>query len=149
MTFPSSVVFAVTLASAGLTAQERATTASLGSVRVPRAVLADGKTLPAGVYAVRLTSEEPAPATGQSPHAERWVEFVRNGTVAGREVATVISASDMRTIAKSPQPSPNGSRVDVLKGGDYLRAWINRRGMNYLINFRVPASRRQPASRRP
>lgn len=130
------------LMSVVLSAQAPPATESLGSVRLSRAVMADGKPLAAGVYTVRLTSEEPAHAIGQSPHAERWVELLRNGSVAGREVATVISASDMRKIAKSPQPSANASRVDVLKGGDYLRAWINRRGMNYLINFRLPQSRR-------
>jgi hypothetical protein len=135
------VVSVLALMSVALSAQAPSATESLGSVRLSRAVMADGKPLAAGVYTVRLTSEEPAHAIGQSPNAERWVEFVRNGSVAGREVATVISASDMRKIAKSPQPSANGSRVDLLRGGDYLRAWINRRGMNYLINFRVSKGR--------
>lgn len=129
---------ALALAPVGPAAQERPASESLGMISVPRAVMADGKPLAPGVYAVRLTNEEPAPARGQSPHAERWVEFLRNGSVAGREVATVISASDMPSIAKSPQPGANRSRVDLLQGGSYLRAWINRRGMNYLINLRVP-----------
>ena len=31
--------------------------------------------------------------------------------------------------------SRNGVRVDMLKGNDYVRVWINRGGNNYLINL--------------
>ena len=72
---------------------------------------------------------------GESPGAERWVEFVKDGKVAGREVATVISAADSGTIAKGPQPKANASRVDALKGGDYVRVWINKAGNNYILNM--------------
>ena len=36
-----------------------------GSIRLPQAVLADGKPLSAGTYQVRVTKEHPAPAAGQ------------------------------------------------------------------------------------
>ncbi len=88
-----------------------------------------------GTYHVRVTDEEAKPATGESPSAERWVEFVKGGKVAGKEVASVISAEDIGKIAKGPRPKANGSRVDVLKGGDYVRVWINKGGQNYLINM--------------
>jgi hypothetical protein len=64
-----------------------------------------------------------------------WIEFLRSGVVAGREVATVISADEIDKVAKGPRPKPNASRVDVLKGGDYVRVWINRGNDNYLINM--------------
>lgn len=96
----------------------------LGTVNLPKAVMADGKLLPAGTYQVRLTTDAPTPGVGQSPGSERWIEFVRNGTVAGREVATVIPAGDINAVAKGPSPSVNRARVDVLKGGEYIRLWM-------------------------
>lgn len=114
---------------------EQGDAAVIGSIRLTQAVMADGKLLPAGTYQVRLTTDQPTPAAGESPGGERWIEFVRNGTVAGREVATVVSADDIGTIAKGPQPKPNTSRVDLLKGGDYVRVWINRGGTHYIVNM--------------
>jgi hypothetical protein len=107
----------------------------LGTVQVTRRVLADGKPLAAGTYQVRLTNDLPTPAVGEAPNSERYVEFVRGGTVAGREVASVISADEIGKVAKGPRPPTNGSRVDLLKGGDYLRVWLNRGGTNYLVNM--------------
>lgn len=108
---------------------------NLGMVHLTHKVMANGQPLAAGTYQVRLTDEEPKAATGASPSAERWVEFVRGGKVAGKEVASVIGADDIGKIAKGPRPKANGSRVDLLKGGDYVRVWINKGGQNYLINM--------------
>jgi hypothetical protein len=52
-----------------------------------------------------------------------------------REVATVISAQDIDKIAKGKRPKPNSAVVETLKGGNYVRVWINRAGTNYLINM--------------
>lgn len=111
--------------------------ATFGNIRLPQAVLADGKPLVAGTYQVRLTNEHLTPAVGQSPNAECWVEFLKNGAVAGREVATVIAADDIGIVAKGPGPKPNGTRVDPLKGGEYIRVWINTGGNNYIVNMPV------------
>jgi len=108
---------------------------NLGTVTLKNKVLANGQPLAAGTYQVRLTDEEPKPATGESPAAERWVEFVRGGKVAGKEVASVIGADDIGKIAKGPRPKGNGVRVDTLKGGDYVRVWIAKGGNNYIINM--------------
>jgi hypothetical protein len=107
----------------------------LGSVTLSRKVLADGQPLAAGTYQVRLSSEEPKAVVGQSPDAARYVEFVRAGKVVGREVATVVSNADMATMAKWHKPAMNSSKVEILKGADYLRVWINRSGNNYLIHL--------------
>jgi hypothetical protein len=108
---------------------------SLGSVTINHKVTANGEALPAGTYQVRLTSDEPKPAVGQSPESERYVEFVRGGKVVAREVATVVSNADVATIVKGPKPANGGVRVDMLKGNDYVRVWINRGGQNYLIHL--------------
>lgn len=109
---------------------------SLGSVTLGRNVMADGKPLAAGTYQVRLTSESPKPGAGQTPESEKYVEFVRGGKVVGREVATVMTAAEVKETADSKrQPAAGASRVELLKGDDYLRVWINRGGMNYLIHL--------------
>jgi len=108
---------------------------ALGTVHLAKKVMADGKPLAAGTYQVRLTSDEPKPGVGQSPDGEKWVEFLRGGKVAGREVATVISSADIGKIAKGKKPGANSSSVEMLKGGDYYRVWINKGGNNYLINL--------------
>jgi hypothetical protein len=110
---------------------------TFSNIRLPQPVLADGKPLAAGTYQIRIATQHPTPAVGQSPTAECWVEFVKDGAVAGREVASVISAEDITSIAKGPAPKLDQSRVDVLKGGDYVRIWINSAGTNYLINMPV------------
>ena len=111
--------------------------ASLGSVSLPRSVMADGKTLKAGTYQVRLTAQAASPVVaGQS--MERWVEFVQGGKVVGREVVSMVPAAE----AKDLQPGPDapastrtGSKVEMLKGNEYLRVWINRAGVGYLIHM--------------
>jgi hypothetical protein len=107
----------------------------LGTVHLTHKVLADGKPLAPGTYQVRLTSEEPKPAVGQDPSSEKYVEFLKGGKVVGREVATVIGPQDIGKIAKGKKPKPNSSSVEMLKGGDYVRVWINKGGTNYLINM--------------
>ncbi len=108
---------------------------NLGTVHLAKKVMADGKPLAAGTYQVRLTNDEPKPAVGQEQGSERYVEFMRGGKVAGREVATVISAQDIGKIAKGKKPKANTSSVELLKGGDFYRVWINKGGTNYLINM--------------
>ena len=116
-------------------------TANLGSVRIPRDVKANGEALPAGTYQVRVTETTAAPpAPGQTPQLERWAEFLRGGKVVGREVVTVVPASDIKQVAEVTPPRPGGERTEVLKGGDYLRLWLNRGGNHYLIHFNIAAS---------
>ena len=108
------------------------------AVRLPRAVLADGQPLGAGAYAVRLSDAPVTPVVGQAPDGAHWVEFVQAGQVKGREIATVVTAADLKAAgAVSRPPSAGAARVDLLKGGDYLRVWINRAGTQYLIHLAV------------
>lgn len=108
----------------------------LGSVHLPKAVKADGKKLAAGTYQVRLTAQPAAPdAKGQTATAERWVEFMKGGKVAGREVVTIVSKDEVKNVQKDAPPPPNGAKVETLKGGDYVRVWINRGGNHYLVHF--------------
>jgi hypothetical protein len=114
---------------------------ALGTVRVPRKVMADGKPLDAGSYQVRLTSQQAeGKATGATAAYERYVEFLQGGKVKGREVASIVPAADAPKVAKDKKPAPGSSKVELLKGNDYMRVWINRGGTNYLIHLAVPAA---------
>ena len=111
---------------------------SLGAVRISRAVKADGKALPAGTYQVRVTMQEAQPAApGQTPQYERWAEFVQSGQVKGREVVTVVPQSDITQVAEAKAPATGGYRVELLKGGDYMRLWIHRGANHYFVHFNI------------
>jgi hypothetical protein len=111
---------------------------TLGTVHIPKGVKADGKPLAAGTYQVRLTPDTAGPvAKGQTASLERWAEFVKGGKVAGREVVTIIPQSDIAKVQKDTPPHANSSKIETLKGGDYMRLWINRGGNHYLVHFPV------------
>src|SRR5256885_5318266 len=93
----------------------------LGSVPIPKGVKADGKPLSGGTYTVRLTPQTASPdAKGQTASLERWAEFLKGGKVEGREVVTVVPQSEIGKVQKDTPPKPNGSKVETLKGGDYV-----------------------------
>ena len=130
------VLLAVLMGALGVGGGYAQTSATvLGTVHLPKKLMADGKPLPAGTYTVRLSTDELRPAVGQTPEAERYVEFVRGGKIVGREVAIVVSATDIGAIAKGRRLKADSSVVEMLKGGDYWRVWINRGGTNYIINM--------------
>ena len=121
---------------------------ALGRVRLPRAVTADGKPLPAGAYDIKLTGQEAKPqAVGTTETLERWVEFVQGGTVKGREVVSIVPQAEIKMVVKDTPPASGGSKVQLLRGNDYLRVWINRGGNHYLIHFPVAGATAAPANR--
>ena len=108
----------------------------LGSVHLGKGVKADGKPLAAGTYQLKLTAQSASPdAKGQTPSSERWVEFVQRGQVKGREVVTIVPQSEIDKVQKDAPPHANASKVEMLKGGDYVRVWINRGGNHYLLHL--------------
>ena len=110
-------------------------TTSLGTVRLSRSVKANGEALPAGSYQLRLTGEEPPAPTGATKPYERWVEFVKGGKVVGREVVSVVPNSEIKNVAKGSAPAAGSSKVEVLRGDDYIRVWVNRGGNHYLVHL--------------
>jgi hypothetical protein len=124
---------------------------SLGTVRIPHAVTANGQTLAAGTYTVRLSSEAVTPVVGQAPGSEQWVEFVQKGQVKGRELASVVKPEDVKAVAKGTPPAPGKARVQTLKGADYLRLWLNDNGTQYLVHLEAArgAASAAPASAAP
>ena len=74
---------------------------------------------------------------------ERWVEFVQGGKVAGREVVSIVPNAEAKDLQPGPDAPPRtsaGSKVEMLKGNEYLRVWINRGGVSYLIHMPPAAS---------
>ena len=124
---------------AGTSAGVPAGVTVLGTVSIPRAVMADGKPLPAGRYTVRLTGEAATPVPGQQTDLNRWVEFVQGGQVRGREIASIVPAGEVKDTMPGPdmpgRVGRTGSRVEMLKGGEFLRVWIARGGHNYLLHL--------------
>lgn len=108
---------------------------SLGTVRLPQNVMANGQALPAGTYTARLSTDAVSRVVGQPEGTTRWVEFVQGGQVRGRELATVVAPADVKQVAKGTPPPQGTARVTPLQGGEYLRVWLNRAGTQYLIHF--------------
>jgi hypothetical protein len=115
----------------------QAAAVSLGSVRLPKAVSANGQALPAGTYTVRLAGEASTPGKGQTAELSKWCEFVQGGQVKGKELCTVLSASEVGAVVKDAPPASGSSKVQMLKGNDYVRVWINRGGTHYLVHLAV------------
>ena len=113
----------------------------LGTVTIPRAVTADGKPLAAGAYQIRLTAQEASPAAvGTTKSLERWVEFLQRGTVKGREVVSIVPQSEIKMVVKDAPPASGASKVQVLRGNDYVRVWINKAGNHYLVHLPAAAA---------
>jgi len=120
---------------------------TLGTVRLPRPVTADGKPLAAGNYTVKVTSQPSKPdAVGQTEQLERWAEFLKGKDVAGREVVTIVPQAEIKQVVKDAPPASGGSKVQVLRGNEYLRVWFNRGGTHYLMHFPIAAGA-PPAAR--
>ena len=122
---------------------------ALGTVRLPRGVTADGKPLAAGSYQVKVTTQQAAPeAVGTTEALERWVELSQGKTVKGREVVSIVPQAEIKMVVKDAPPASGGSKVQMLRGNDYLRVWINKGGNHYLIHFPVAgAAAPAPANR--
>lgn len=117
--------------------QAAAERAMRGEVDIPRSVLLNGQALDAGIYSLRLAEEEPAPSGADAAGAGRWVEFVSDDDVAGRGLAIVIPDAEIGEVADTAPPR-NEARVDDLREAEYLRVWLNRDGVSYLLHLPRP-----------
>lgn len=113
----------------------------LATVRIPRAVTADGQRLPAGTYTLVLGELAPPPESSAPEGAEpteRWIQFEQRGQSKGREIASVVGADKIKDVAEGDRiPRPGHASVEMLKGGEYLRVWVNKGGENYLLHLPI------------
>jgi hypothetical protein len=105
----------------------------LTTVRITMAVMAGGTSLPAGTYELRLTGQSSVPVGDEQRTVREWVEFVANGKVVAREVAEILYDDDLPSVGASSQRVPSGTRVEMLKGGEFLRISVKRENVRYLI----------------
>ena len=118
----------------------------LGTVHLTHTVLADGKPLAAGTYQVRLTTDEPKPGVGQDPTAEKYVEFLKGGKVAGREVASVIGPEDIGQ-DRERQEAPRQQLVGRGAQGRRLRPRVDQQGRHELSNQHAAAGEAEGVTR--
>jgi len=112
---------------------QSSSSAVLGTVQLGRSLMANGQRLAAGSYQVRLSADAVTPVAGQQ--GETWVEFVRGGKVAGRELASVVPDADIKSIVKGARLPAGEARVEMLKEGQYWRVWLHKGANNYLIHL--------------
>jgi hypothetical protein len=105
----------------------------LPTIRITRPVTANGQPLAPGTYQVRITDERPLGPTDVPSDVQRWVEFIANGAVAGREIAEMIPVEDARPVGTSSAPAAPRGVVQLLKEGDFVRVSIGDAGVRYLI----------------
>ena len=111
----------------------------LATVRIPSAVMAGGTSLSPGIYMLRLTGERPVSPVGQPQNAQEWVEFAKDGQIVGREAAEILYDDELPAVGASSQRAKQGTRVDLLKGGEFLRISVKREHDRYLIHLPVQA----------
>jgi len=105
------------------------------SVQIPSGVTANGAPLPAGTYTLRVSADPVTPVVGQGPDSAKWVEFVQNGEVRGKELASVVAPPDVKAVAKRTPPAEGLGLVHVLRGNEYVRIWVNDGGTQYLVHL--------------
>ncbi len=128
------------LLSVGASAQSTSNTTTANdvvSIRIPVAVLADGKPLPPGQYSLRLTGDQ-RPQPGQPTGAQQAVEIIAGGNVVARETAEVLRDDDRPPVGASSESVQSGTRVEMLKGGEFLRISMKRDGARYLVYLPIP-----------
>ncbi len=50
---------------------------------------------------------------------------------------SIVPQSEVKMVVKDPPPASGGSKVQTLKGNDYVRVWFNKAGNHYLVYLPV------------
>jgi hypothetical protein len=132
-----TLIFCV-LVGVGLHAQSKhADATTLGTVHITTTVKAAGTVLAPGMYELRLTGESPTPLDDEGRRVQEWVEFVSGGKVVAREAAEILYDDDLPAEGASAQKARSGTRVEMLKDGDFLRISVKRERDRYLVYLPV------------
>lgn len=110
-------------------------THAIAKVRIPQSVLADGKSIAPGTYEMWITDERPATNSGTPSENQRWVEIAANGKVVAREIAEVFPFSERGVVGTSGSSRPVDARVQLLKGGDFVRVSVTDAEARYLVHL--------------
>lgn len=117
----------------GVGAAAQSSSSVLGTVQLARSLMANGQRLAPGTYQVRLSTDAVTPVAGQQ--GEAWVDFVRAGKVAGRELASIVTDADIKSVVKGARLPGGEARVEMLKEGQYWRVWLHKGANHYLIHL--------------
>jgi hypothetical protein len=134
VTIAIAVLVAGLIVTPSVGAQAR-TSQLVGAVHLSRDVIANGQRLPAGTYAVRSVDTPVKPVVGQTLSEYKWVEFVQGAEVKGREIAVVLTGPPAQQVIKTAKPPIGKARVDLLRGDEYVRVWINSGGQHFLVHL--------------
>ncbi len=104
------------------------------SVTIAQDVLADGKPLPAGTYELWITDERPNVGAGAPSNAQRVVEFAQQGKVVARIIAEVFPGT-REVVGTSGSGTAGRARVEMLRGGEFLRVSFNDADGRFLIHL--------------
>ena len=115
----------------------RADATALATIQLATTVKAGGTTLAPGRYELRLTGESPMPDGGEQRRRQEWVEFLADGKMVAREVAEILYDDDLPALGASSQKARGGTRVEMLKDGEFLRISVKRERDRYLIYLPV------------
>jgi hypothetical protein len=127
------VLAGVLMSVIGVGAAAQSSSAVLGTVQLARSLMANGQRLAPGTYQVRLSTDAVSPVAGQQ--GEAWVDFVRGGKVVGRELASIVSDGDIKSVVKGARLPGGEARVEMLKEGQYWRVWLHKGANHYLIHL--------------
>lgn|SRR5262245_26505313 len=113
-------VVALVLAVTSAVHAQASKSGSVGTVRLPQPVIADGATLPPGTYELRLSGGGDPPT----------VEFVQSGQVRGRTL-TIVPPEKGKL--------PPGTHAERVRNDNdpYVRVTINQGGRQYLAYLPV------------
>ena len=50
-------------------------------------------------------------------------------------MVSIVPQAEVKVVAKDSPPAQGASKVQMLRGNEYLRVWINRAGNHYLIHL--------------
>jgi hypothetical protein len=118
-------------------AAQQADSKTLATVRIPARVTAAGTPLLPGTYEIRLTQRAPSADPRRAPDQRPCAEFVANGKVVACEIPIILRDDDLPATGASSRRVPSGTRVELLKGGDWLRVSVKREKERYLIYLPV------------
>jgi hypothetical protein len=135
VTITTAVLVAGLIVTPSVASAQAKTGQLVGAVHITRDVIANGQKLPAGTYAVRAVDTPVKPVVGQTLSEYRWVEFVQGADVKGREIAVVLSGAPAQQVIKAAKPALGRARVDLLRGEEYVRVWINSGGSHFLVHL--------------
>lgn len=105
------------------------------TVQITQEVMAGGKPLAPGTYQIWITDDRPDVGAGAPSENQRVVQFVQNEKVVATEIAEVFTRGEPQAVGTSGGAGSSRARVEMLRGGEFLRVSINAPDARFLIHL--------------